>query len=119
MIAKLTSVPSIPKLGKSEGLLKTAAGTKERNGPQKLSGRGTLKLVCNSDGLDTPKKVFRIGVCENVFSHRGNAPGDATQGHSEPRKGDENQKDSSDLTVVITCAVLGLVLGYVVGKSRR
>ncbi|HUR97831.1 MAG TPA: hypothetical protein VMZ26_07130 [Pyrinomonadaceae bacterium] len=101
-----------------------ATGTKERNGPQRIKSReSSLTLVSNA-GL--PKRIYNIAICENVFSQR--------QGglrKTEPTvqdltaaiaaAGGENQKaqTSESMETLITYAVLGLVLGYLVGKLDR
>lgn len=106
------------KIRKSEGHLKTAAGTKERNGPPHLTGRGTLKLAGSPDHPPA-KKALRIGICENVFSFRERKPSDIASRAPQQQKIDPARSYGQDLTVVVTCAVLGLVLGYVVGKADR
>ena len=101
--------------------MKFAAGTNERNGPERINGRAHLRLARKPD---LPKKAYKIGVCENVFSPREEMK--KTAQAAKPKldiphaRGDGQERFISNQTeTLIVCAVSGLALGYLVGKLSR
>jgi len=79
-------------------------------------------LVTNSN---SPKKILRIGICENVFSPRQERirKTDIAEKTSESKLhiGGELQEApfSGRADTAVTFAVLGFVLGYLAGKLGR
>jgi hypothetical protein len=103
--------------------LKVATGTNERNGPEGIKNRGELKLVAKDN---PPKKIYRIGICENVFSPRGETITKTGMIHrrseNETYQLDGASREAAFATqrdTLITCALFGLVLGYLAGRLGR
>jgi hypothetical protein len=104
--------------------LKVATGTKERNGPQR-AGQGAdagLKLVTRPN---PSQKIYKIGICENVFSPRREAivatsrVGEAEVDIMRSDPGRDTASGSGNASTAVACAAFGLVLGYIVGRLGR
>jgi hypothetical protein len=101
--------------------LNLAAGTKEKSETEKVDRGGRLTLVSRSQNGDAGKRLFRIGICENVFANRENKLADPPEVTGRTRsEGDRSTGTTAELPmIVVGSALLGLVLGYFAGKKDR
>jgi hypothetical protein len=99
--------------------LNAATGAKEKSEAERIDRRGGLKLVSKSQCKDDSRKLFRIGICENVFKARERKLDDQSETPSQGAPEEGSPPELVGLPVVLTCSLLGLLLGYLIGKSDR
>ena len=101
--------------------MKVATETDERNGTERIKGRAHLRLIGKPD---LPKKGFRIGICESLFSpqeeiKKKESAARLNSDIFQPPGEGQQASITATMETLITCAVFGVVLGYLVGKLNR
>ena len=100
--------------------MKVATGTKEENGAQQVRSGSGLRLVPNADA---PKKIYKIGVCEKIFSPQQEVLTKLGNGNPDGDDSAAAQRDGTSSfgrrEKVVSYVGLGLVVGYLVGRLTR
>ena len=97
--------------------MNTATGTKESGRLDEDNSR-RLKLVPRSDQSSGRKKL-RIGICDGVFSPRAGSSERLSQNRMSPIEVPDGRISSEGSGKWLAFVAVGLVLGFLIGKSRK